>query len=112
MNLFKVFEHHLTVSRRVKSENHGSKWPEQTAEPLRHPRIHMTTFNRLATQSLENCTIGRNEGRIRSQAQAFELRRGIGYAPSGGDGYRDACLLCRPERPRIAGTHGACRAFK
>ena len=45
----------------------------------------MTAIDCLATQSSGHCTIGRNQRRVRSEAHAFQQRRSIGHAASGGD---------------------------
>ena len=100
MRLFQVFENQFAASRLVKRENHGPELPEQLAQPARDLSLELAAVDRLAAQSSGHCTIGRNKGRIRSQAQALEQRRRIGRAPSGSDGHRDSGLLRGLERLR------------
>jgi hypothetical protein len=69
----------------------------------RAPRaLHVAAVDGFSAESADHCTIGRNEGRIRSQAQAFEQRHGVVGAPAGGDGDGDSRLLRRPERRACA----------
>ena len=84
-----------------KVKTSDSKRPEQPAQPARHPRLQLAAVDRLAAQGSGHCTIGRDQGRIRSQAQPFEQRRRVGRAPARGDGQRNARLLRGPQRPRI-----------
>ncbi len=59
----------------------------------------------LAVECSNHCTIGRNDGRIRSQAQTFKERTHVGDAPAGGDGYGDAGLLRGAQRTGIPGAY-------
>jgi len=80
---------------------------EAAAKPARHLRRKLATADDLAAQGAHYCTIGRNQGHIRSQVEAIEQRHGVGRAPASGDGHGDAGLLCGLERPRRAGTDSA-----
>ena len=102
MRLFQVFQNQFAAPGTVKCEDHCAKRPKQAAQASRHAGFHVAAVDGLAAQRADHCTIGRDEGRIRSQAQPFEQRRGVGGAPAGGDGHRDAGLLRGLERLGVA----------
>ena len=102
MRLLQIFQHQLGASWPVEGEHHSAKWPQQPAEPSRNPRLHMATVDQLAIERSYHCTIGRNQRRIRSQAEPLQQRHRIRHAPACGDGNSHTGLLRRPQRLRIA----------
>ena len=83
----------FAASRPVEGKYQRSKGPEEPAQSARNPRLQVAPVHRLAAQGSDHCSIGRDERRIRSQAQAFEQRRSISHAAAGGDGHNDSGLL-------------------
>ena len=72
--------------------------------------LEVRTIQWVAAQRSGHCSIGRDEGHIRSEAEAFEKRGGVGSAATGGDGYGDPGALSGPERLDIAGADGLAEA--
>ena len=109
-HLFKVFQDQLSTSGPIEGEDDGAEGPQQSAKPTCNASLHVAPIDGAAFQRSNHCTIGRDEGRIRSQAQSFEERSRVGDAPAGGDGYGDSGLLRGSEGTGIAGAdRPACR---
>jgi len=102
VRLLQILNYQLAAARTVKGENQNPEWSEQPAEPARDARWELAAVNGLAAESAGYCSIGRDERHIRSQTQSFEQRHGVGHAPAGGDGHRDARLLRGPQRLGVA----------
>ena len=96
MGLFQVFEDQFAAADLVEGEDQGSKRPEQRAQAARHPCFEMRAIDRVAAQGSSHCTIGRDEGHVRSQVEAFEQGSGIGGAATGGNGDGNAGIAARP----------------
>ena len=66
----------------------------------------MAPVDDVTAQSREHCTIGRDQGCIRSQTEVRQQGCGVGRPATGSDGHRDSRVLRALERPRIALTDG------
>src|SRR5208337_4629793 len=77
---------------------------KHTTQTPRDARIHVAAVDGLASKRTEHCTIGRDERRIRSQAQALQQGNRVSRAAACRDGHRDARCLRGAERSRVALT--------
>jgi hypothetical protein len=66
----------------------------------------VATVDELAVESSYHCTIGRKQGCIRSQAEAFKKGQRVGHAAASGDGDGNAGLLRHSERLAVTPAHG------
>ena len=64
----------------------------------------MFEIDAVAREVACHCTIGRNHGGVRSEADVLKERGGEGLAAAGGDGDDDAGLLGGFERLLVAGA--------
>ena len=90
----------------VEGEDECSEGPQQAADAARHASFEVGAIDRVAAEGPGHCSIGRDEGHIRSEAEAFEEGSGVGGAAAGGDGHGNAGLLRRPEGFCVAGADG------
>ena len=102
VGLFHVFKDQFCAAGAVEGEDHCAEGPEQSAKAAGDARFHVAAVDELAAEGSNHCTIGRDERRIRSQAEAFKQRNRVGNAAAGGDGDGDSGLLGGLERLRIA----------
>jgi len=63
-------------------------------------------IERVAAQGSGHCSIGRDEGHIRSEAEVFQKWGSVGRPAAGGDGNGDPSALCGPERLGISRADG------
>ena len=90
LRLLQIFENQFASAGPVEGEHHGPKAPKQAADSACDARFHVAAVEQVAGHRTNHCTIGRDQGRIRSQADAFKQRRGVGHAPARSDGHGDA----------------------
>ena len=106
MGLFEVFEDQLCAAGPVEGEDDGAEGAEQSAKRAGDAGFHVASVDELAVEGANHCTIGRDEGRIRSEVEAFEQGEGVGDAPAGGDGDGDAGRLRGSEGLGVAAADG------
>jgi hypothetical protein len=104
MRLFEVFEDEFAGSDVVEGEDKCSEGPEKAAESARHASFEVRAIDRVATEGPGHCSIGRNEGHVRSQAEACEEGGGVGGAAAGSNGDGNSGLLRRTEGFCVAGA--------
>lgn len=68
--------------------------------------FEVRTVERVSTQGSGHCSIGRDEGHIRSEAEAFQQRCSVGGAAASGDGNGYSGLLGGSKCLSIAGADG------
>ena len=106
VRLFEVFEDELAGSDAIEGEDESAVGPEETADAAGYASFEVRAIDGVAAEGSGHCTIGRNEGHIRSEAEALEERRGVGGAASGGDGDGDAGVLRVAQGFCVAGADG------
>jgi hypothetical protein len=106
VRLFEVFEDELAGSDVVEGEDESAVGPEETADAAGYASFEVRAIDGVAAEGSGYCTIGRNEGHIRSEAEALEERGGVGGAAAGGDGDGDAGVLRVTQGFSVAGTDG------
>jgi hypothetical protein len=92
MRHFHIFKHQLAAAWAVKGKHYSAEFA-QRAEAAGYTSRQLTAVDGVATQSANHCTIGRDEGRIRSETEAFKERDGVVGAAAGGDDDRDSRML-------------------
>jgi len=92
MRKFHVFKHQFSASGTVEGKDYCAEFSEG-AEAAGYAGRHLAAVDGFATERAGDCTIRRDEGRIRLEAEVFKERDGVVGAASGGDGNGDPRCL-------------------